>query len=135
MSQATVAKYMVPRRLRRGPGWRVFLRNALAVLRDNRLTVELKEVREELRAPWPWRQGFSYGSEARLMVGPRSGRLVLGSPSPGSASVFASIDSRGCPRSEPANAFGIIGVAGLARDLSVQRWTAFLPIRFCPIGD
>jgi hypothetical protein len=28
-SQATVAKYMVPRRLRRGPCWRVFLRNEL----------------------------------------------------------------------------------------------------------
>ena len=115
VSQATVAIYMVPRRLRRGPGWRVFLRNALAGLRDSGLTVELKEAWEELRALWPWRPGFSYGSQARL-VGPRSGRSVLGSTGPGSASVFASMDSRGCPRSEPANAFGIIGVAGLARD-------------------
>jgi hypothetical protein len=32
VSQATVAKYMVPRRRRRGPDWRVFLRNELAEL-------------------------------------------------------------------------------------------------------
>jgi hypothetical protein len=69
VSQTTVAKYMVPRRLRRGPCWRVFLRNELAVLRDNGLTVELKEAWEELRALGPWRQGLRYGSETSSLSG------------------------------------------------------------------
>jgi len=116
VSQATVAKYMVPRRLGRGPGWGVFLRNELAVLRDNGLTAELKEAWDELRALWPWRQELGYGAETRLMVGPGSGRSVLGSTGPGWTSVFASMDSRGCPRSEPDNAFELIHVPGLARD-------------------
>jgi hypothetical protein len=64
VSQATVAKYMVPLGLRRGPSWRVFLRNEWAGLRDNGLTVELKEAWDELRALWPWSQGLNYGSEA-----------------------------------------------------------------------
>jgi hypothetical protein len=116
VSQATVAKYMVPRRLRRGPDWRVFLRNELAGLRDHGLTVELKEAWDELRALWPWRPGLGYGSETRLIVGPGSSRSVLDSTGPGWTSVFASMDSRGCPRSEPDNAFGIVRVPGLARD-------------------
>jgi hypothetical protein len=114
VSRATVANYMVLRRLRRGPGWRVFLRNELAGLRHNGLTVELKEVWEELRALWPWRQGLGYGSEARLIVGPRSGRSVLKSSGRGWTSIFVCMDSRGL--FEPDNAFGIIRVAGLARD-------------------
>jgi hypothetical protein len=57
VSQATVAKYMVPLRLRRGPSWRVFLRNELAGLRANGLIVELKEACDELRALGPWSQG------------------------------------------------------------------------------
>ena len=116
VSQATVAKYMVPRRLRRGPGWGVFLRNELAILRDNGLTAELKEAWDELRVLWPWRQELGYGSEARLMVGPGSSRSVLDSTGPGWTFVFASMESRGCPRSEPENASGIIRLPGLARD-------------------
>jgi len=114
--QATVAKYMVPRRLRRGPDWRVFLKNELAELWENGLAVELKEAWEELRALWPWRQRLSYGSETRLIVGHGSRVLVLDSTGPGWTSVFASRDSLGSQRSEPDNAFGIIGVPGLARD-------------------
>ena len=63
VSQATVAKYMVPLGLRRGPSWRVFLRNELAGLRDNGLTVELKDAWDELRALWPWNQGLNLGPE------------------------------------------------------------------------
>jgi hypothetical protein len=106
---------MVPLRLRRGPCWRVFLRNELAGLRDNVLTVELKEAWDELRALWPWSQGLNYGSETRPIVGPGSGGSVLGT-GPGGTSVFASMDSRGCPRSEPDNASGIIRLPGLTRD-------------------
>ena len=116
VSQATVAKYMVPLGLRRGPSWRVFLRNELAGLRDNVLTVELKEAWDELRALWPWSQGLNYGSETRPIVGPGSGGPFLGSTGPGWTSVFASMDSHGCPRSEPDNASGVIRLPGLARD-------------------
>src|ERR1035441_1566627 len=39
VSEATVAKYMVPRRLCHGPGWRVFLRNQLAGLQERGLII------------------------------------------------------------------------------------------------
>jgi hypothetical protein len=120
VSHATVAKYMVPGRLRPGPIWRVFLRNEMAVLRDNGLTVELKEAWEKLRALWSWSQGLSYGSEARLIVGLGNDRSVLGSAGPWWPFVFASIDSRGCPRFDPDNASGIVRVTGLARDSPVR---------------
>jgi len=116
VSQATGAKYMVPRRLRRSPDWQVFLRNELAGPRDHGLTVELKEAWDELRALGPWRPGLGYGSETRLSVGPGSSRSALDSTGPRWTSVFASMDSRGCPRSEPDNASVIIRVPGLARD-------------------
>ena len=116
VSPATVAKYMVPLGLRRGPRWRVFLRNELAGLRANGLTVALKEAWDELRARWPWSRGLNYGSKTRPMVGAGSGGSFLGSTGPGGTSVLASMDSRGGPRSEPDNASGIIRFPGLARD-------------------
>jgi hypothetical protein len=59
VSVATVAKHMVPRRLRRGPGWRVFLRNQLAGLQESGLSVELKEAWYDLKGLWVWRPVWS----------------------------------------------------------------------------
>ena len=116
VSQATVAKYMVPLGLRRGPRWRVFLRNELAGLWANGLTVARKEAWDALRARWPWSQGLNYGSEIGPLVGPGSGDPLLGSTGPGWTSVLANMDLRECPRSEPDNASGIIRLPGRARD-------------------
>jgi hypothetical protein len=105
---------MVSPRLRRGSCWRVFLRNELAGLRANGLTVELKEAWDELRARWPWSQGLNYGSKTRPMVGPGSDGPFLGCTGPGGTSVLASMDSRGGPSSEPDNASGILRLTELA---------------------
>src|ERR1035437_10366006 len=67
VSEATVAKYMVPRRLRRGPGWRVFLRNELVGLLESRLSVELKEAWDELKG-----LGVCNGSEPGIAGRPES---------------------------------------------------------------
>src|ERR1035441_10114276 len=107
VSEATVAKYMVPGRLRRGPGWRVFLRNELAGLQESGLSVELKEVWDYLKGLWAWRQWFSNGLETSMVRGPRSGSPVMASIGPGLVLSLASVDSPSIPGFEPEEPFGI----------------------------
>ena len=115
VSEATVAKYMVPRRLRRGPGWRVFLRNELAGRQESGLSVELKEVWDYLKGLWAWRQWFSNGLETSMVRGPRSGSPVMATIGPGLVLSLASVDSPSIPGFEPEEPFGIPPVGGQAR--------------------
>ena len=115
VSEATVAKYMVPRRLRRGPGWGVFLRNELAGLRESGLGVKLKEVWDELQGLWAWRQWVSSGSEPGMVGDPGSGSSVRARSGPGLVLALASLDSRNIPGFEPEESFGIPPVGGQAR--------------------
>ena len=116
VSEATVAKYMVPRRLRRGPGWRVFLRNELAGLQESGLSVELKEVWDELKGLWAWRLWVSNGLETSMVRGPGSGSPVTASIGPGPVPALASVDSRTSPRSELEKPLGMLPLGGQARD-------------------
>ena len=100
VSEATVAKYMVARRLRRGPGWGVFLRNELAGLQESGLSVELKDVWDDLKGLWAWRQWFSNGLETSMVRGPGSGSPVIASIGPGLVLTLASVDSRHIPGTE-----------------------------------
>ena len=115
VSEATVAKYMVPRRLRSGPGWRVFLRNELAGLQESGLSVELKEVWDNLKGLGAWRQWLSNGLKTSMVRGPRSGSPVMASIGPGLVLALASVDSRNIPGFEPEGPFGIPPVGGQAR--------------------
>jgi hypothetical protein len=99
VSEATVAKYMVPRRLRRGPDWRVFLRNELAGLQESGLSVELKEAWDDLKGLWAWRQWFSKGLETSMVRGPGSGSPVIASIGSELVLTLASVDSRNIPGS------------------------------------
>jgi hypothetical protein len=122
VSEATVAKYMVPRWLRRGPGWHVFLRNELAGLRDSGLSVELNNAWDQLKGLWPWRHGLTYNSETRIVVGPGSGGLVLARIGLGLAAAFASMDSQESPGSELEKPFVILPVGGQPRDSPARPW-------------
>ena len=116
VSEATVAKYMVPRRLRRGPGWRVFLRSELAGLEETGLSVELKEAWDELKGLWAWRQWFSHASEIGMVRDAGRGSPVTASIVPGHAWALAGVDSRNIAGSELGEPFGILPVRGQARD-------------------
>ena len=94
-SEATVAKYMVPRRLRRGPGWRVFLRNELVGLQESRLSVELKEAWDELKG-----LGVCNGSEPGIAGRPESASPIKVTIGPGLVMAMASLDSRKLPGSD-----------------------------------
>ena len=115
VSEATVAKYMVPRRLRRGPGWRVFLRNELAGLQESGLRVELKEAWDDLKGLWAWRQWFSNGLETSMVRGPGSGSPVIASIGPGLVLALASVDSRNIPGSELEKPVSLFPVGAQAR--------------------
>jgi hypothetical protein len=115
VSEATVAKYLVPRRLRRGPGWRVFLRNELAGLQESSASVELKEVWDYLKGLCAWRQWLSNGLETSMVRGPRRGRPVMASIGPALVLALASVDSPNIPGFEPEEPFGIPPVGWQAR--------------------
>ena len=115
VSEATIAKYMVPRRLRRGPGWRVFLRNQLAGLQESGLSVELKEAWDDLKGLWAWRQWFSNGLETSRVRGPGSGIPVIASIGPGLVLALASVDSRNIPGSELEKPVSLFPVDAQAR--------------------
>ena len=111
VSKATVAKYMIPRRLRRGPGWRVFLRNELAGLQETGLSVELKEAWDELKGLWAGRQWFSNGSETGMVRDAGRGSPVTASIALGPVLTLASVDSRNIAVSELEEPFGILRVS------------------------
>ena len=115
VSEATVAKYMVPRRLRGGPGWRVFLRNELAGLQETGLSVELKEAWDELKGLWAWRRWFSNGSETGMVRGTGRGSPVTASIGPGLILALVSVDSRNIAGSELEKPSGILPLSGQAR--------------------
>ena len=116
VSEATVAKHIVPRWLRRGPGWRMFLRNELAGLQETGLSVELKEAWDELKGLWAWRQWFSNGSETGMVREAGRGSPVTASIAPGHVLALAGVDSRNIAGSELEMPFGILPVSGQARD-------------------
>jgi hypothetical protein len=115
VSGATVAKYMVSRELRRGPGWRRFLRNELAGLQPSGLSVELKEAWDELKGLWAWRQWYSNGLETSMVDGPGSGSPVMASIGPGLVLTLAGVDSRNISGFEPEDPLGIPPVGAQAR--------------------
>jgi hypothetical protein len=88
-SEATVAKYRVPRRLRGGPDWRVFLRNELVSLQESRLSVELKAAWDELKG-----LGACNGSEPGTAGRPESASPIMVTIGPGLVMAMASLDSR-----------------------------------------
>ena len=116
VSEATVAKYMVPRRLRRGPGWRVFLRSELAGLEETGLSVELKQAWDELKGLWAWRQWFSHVSETGMVRDAGRGSPVTESIAPGHVLALAGVDSRNIAGSELEKPFGVLPVSEQARD-------------------
>ena len=71
VSEATVAKYMVPRWLRRGAGWRVFLRTQLAGLRESRKWSALICLRGHLLRTLGWNRSSPF----RLRTSPVRNRL------------------------------------------------------------
>jgi hypothetical protein len=115
VAEATVAKYMVARRLRRGPGWGVFLRNELAGLQESGLGVELKEAWDDLKGLWAWRQWFSNGLETRMVRGPGSGSPVIASIGPRLILALASVASRNIPGSELEKPVSLFPVGAQAR--------------------
>ena len=110
VSEATVAKYMVPRRWRRGPGWRGFVQNELAGLPQSGLGVELKEAWDELKGLWA-----GNGLEPGRIGGRGSGSPVMASIGPGLVLALASLDSRNIPGSELENHVIILPLGGQAR--------------------
>jgi len=92
VSQATVAKYMVPRRLRRGPGWHVFLRNELAGLPQGGVSLALKGAWSALKGIWAGGQWLSNGLETRLVLGPGSRHSVPTRMRPRLGSAFLRMD-------------------------------------------
>ena len=111
---------MIPRPLRRGPGWRVFLRNELAGLQESRLSVELKEAWDELKGLWAWRQWFSNGSETRTARGRGRGSPVRADIGPELILALVSVDSPNTARSELEEPFGPSPGGGQARDPPVR---------------
>ena len=116
VSEATVVKCRVPRRLRRGPGWRVFLRSELAGLEETGLSVELKQAWDELKGLWAWRQWFSNVSQTGMVRDAGRGSPVTASIAPGHVLTLANVDSRNIAGSELGEPFGILPVRGQARD-------------------
>ena len=110
VAEATVAKYRVPRRLRRGPGWRVFLRNELAGLQASGLRVELKKAWDELKALWACN-----GSDPDMVGGPGSGRPAMASLRPGLKMAVACLDSGKIPGSELGKPVSFFPPGGQAR--------------------
>ena len=116
VSQATVAKYMVPRRLRRGPGWHVFLRNELAGLPQGGVSLALKGAWSALKGIWAGGQWLSNGLETRLVLGPGSRHSVPTRMRPRRGSAFLRMDWAASPESGLGKPFEVQPVGGQARD-------------------